>query len=92
MMMILISVNIYVDLETFDAIQHIPIANVIGVHARQDLVRRLEKYQLADAELLNHCVDLIDNTFVPSIVRHAISGSANVRMYIILLFQLQISI
>ena len=69
-----------VDQDTYDIIQNIPIANKIGIHSRQELVRRLEGYQLQDSETLRRAVKVIERHFLPAIKRHAISGTVTVRM------------
>ena len=66
--------------ETYDTIQHIPIAPKIGIHARQELVRRLESYQFQEPSTLKAAVELIEEHFLPAIRRHAISGSCVVRL------------
>lgn len=73
--------SLELDTKTYDAIQMIPIASKIGIHARQDLVRRLESYQLSYPDKLQQCVRMIREQFIPVIQRHAISGVSVVRMY-----------
>ena len=62
--------------ETFEIVRGIPLANEIIVHARQDLVRRLDGYARAHRDLFSEVVDLINTKFIPIIKRHAISGRA----------------
>jgi adenylate kinase len=71
---------ICVDSKTYETIQGIPIASNIGQHARQDLVRRLEDYQMHRTSAFQFCVSLILDKFIPTIERHAISGISAVRM------------
>jgi adenylate kinase len=61
---------------TVDRLAPIPLAEEIVVHARQDLVRRLDGYELEHTELFMQTVELIQSKFVPIIKRHAISGQS----------------
>jgi adenylate kinase len=70
--------SLELDPRTFQRLREIPLAEEIAVHARQELVKRLDSYELEHPELLSHIVNLINTKFVPIIVRHAISGRANV--------------
>lgn len=62
--------------ETFEIVRGIPLANEIIVHARQDLVRRLDSYARDHRSLFCEVVELIDTKFIPIIKHHAISGRA----------------
>lgn len=62
--------------ETFEIVRGIPLANEIIVHARQDLVRRLDSYTRDHFELFQEVVGLINSKFIPIIKHHAISGRA----------------
>jgi len=62
--------------ETFEMIRHIPIASELVVHARQELVRRLDGYVREEPGLFREVVDLIQSKLIPIIERHAISGRA----------------
>ena len=68
--------SLELDPETYDAIRGLPLATELGVHARQELVRRLDAYQLEHRELFHQILDLVSERFVPIIRRHAISGLA----------------
>lgn len=72
--------SLELDQKTYDAIHIIPIAQSVGIHARQELVRRLEHYQHSCPQKVYQCVSLIESFFVPSIQRHAVSGIAMVRL------------
>lgn len=61
---------------TFDRLRQVPLAEEITLHARQELVRRLDSYELEHTELFVKTVDIIQRKFVPIIQRHAISGRA----------------
>jgi len=56
----------------------IPVANDIVIHARQELVKRLDDYAFENAELLSKVVDFIARKVMPIVLRHAISGVASV--------------
>lgn len=60
----------------FEMIRGIALANEIVVHARQELVRRLDGYAREHRELFGKIVELIQTKFMPIIQRHAISGRA----------------
>jgi adenylate kinase len=63
---------------TFDRLRPIPLAEEIVLHARQELVKRLDSYELEHSELFQRVVQIIQNKFLPIIQRHAISGQAYV--------------
>ncbi len=63
---------------TFDRINPIPLAEDIIVHARQELVRRLDSYELDHQDLFVKVVNKIQKKFMPIIQRHALSGRATV--------------
>ena len=70
--------SLELDGPTFDTLRDIPLASEIIVHARQDLVRRLDTYQHERSELFQRVSDVIRKSFMPIIKRHAISGLAAV--------------
>ena len=70
--------SLELDARTFDRLAPIPLAEEITIHARQELVKRLDNYELNHGELFIQVVDLIQNKFMHIIKRHAISGQANV--------------
>ena len=47
-------------------------------HARRDLVRRLDEYENEHTQLFHGVVDFVEKKIMPIIVRHAISGHANI--------------
>lgn len=63
---------------TFDRLRPIPLAEEIVLHARQELVKRLDSYELEHSELFQRVVQVIQSKFLPIIQRHAISGQAYV--------------
>ena len=70
--------SLELDTPTFDVVRDIPLASEIIVHARQDLVRRLDTYQHETPELFRRVADVINRDFMSIIKRHAISGLAQV--------------
>lgn len=70
--------SLELDPQTFDRLSPLPLAEEIIVHARQELVKRLDSYELTQRELFVKVVNEIDKKFMPIITRHALSGRANV--------------
>ena len=70
---------------TFDRLRSIPLASEIVVHARQELVRRLDGYAFEHRELFGKIVALIETGIMPVVIRHAISGIAHVNVEDLLL-------
>lgn len=70
--------SLELDPQTFDRLRSLPLASEIVVHARQDLVRRLDQYELNQGALFHRVVALIEKKIMPVVVRHAISGVASV--------------
>jgi adenylate kinase len=52
------------------------VAGEIVIHARQELVKRLDAYELEHTELFQNVVTFIDKKLMPIVLRHAISGLA----------------
>ncbi|MCC5839158.1 MAG: nucleoside monophosphate kinase [Opitutales bacterium] len=70
--------SLELDQATYDIIARIPIASAIVVHARQDLVERLDGYVRHEETLFRQVIAIIEEKFMPIIRRHAISGKAYV--------------
>ena len=68
--------SLELDPKTFDRLRPIPLAEEIIIHARQDLVRRLDSYELEHNDLFVKIVDVVQTKFMPIITRHALSGRA----------------
>lgn len=66
------------DPRTVDRLRGVPVASEIIVHARQELVKRLDAYELEHADLFAKVVDFIEKKVVPIVLRHAISGVAQI--------------
>jgi adenylate kinase len=68
--------SLELDPRTFDRLNTIPLAENVTLHARQELVKRLDGYELENAGLFVQVVDMVRDKFMPIIKRHAISGRA----------------
>ena len=68
--------SLELDPRTFDRLRPIALAKDVTVHARQELVKRLDSYELEHAELFVPVVNMVTDKFMPIIERHAISGRA----------------
>eukprot|EP00992_Anisonema_acinus_P014171 TRINITY_DN9137_c0_g1_i1.p1 TRINITY_DN9137_c0_g1~~TRINITY_DN9137_c0_g1_i1.p1 ORF type:complete len:421 (+),score=90.23 TRINITY_DN9137_c0_g1_i1:59-1321(+) len=60
--------------ETHERIRDVPQAREVVIHARQNLVTRLDSYQRDHAEQFATVVDILKRDFFPTIARHAIAG------------------
>jgi adenylate kinase len=66
------------DPRTVDRLRGIPVASEIIVHARQELVKRLDSYELEHGELFGRVTQFIEKKIIPIVLRHAISGTAHI--------------
>ncbi|HJZ59026.1 MAG TPA: nucleoside monophosphate kinase [Gemmataceae bacterium] len=64
--------------EVFDLIRNIPVASQLALHARQELVERLERYEEEHKPLFEKVVKLIETKMIPIVRAHAISGHARI--------------
>ncbi len=64
--------------EVYDLIRDIPIASELALHARQELVERLEGYVEENKSLFERVVTLVETKMIPIIQRHAISGNTRI--------------
>lgn len=62
--------------DTHDVVARLPLASDLAKNARQQLVERLDSYEQHQRELFHSVIDLIEDKFIPIILRHAISGRA----------------
>lgn len=62
--------------DVFGLIQHIPLARELAVHARQELVERLEYYAENHRALFEQVVHMVEQKMIPIVRAHAISGHA----------------
>ncbi|RME71665.1 MAG: nucleoside monophosphate kinase [Verrucomicrobia bacterium] len=70
--------SLELDPQTFDQLRRLPLASEIIVHARQELVRRLDDYEFQKSELFHRVLDFIEARIMPIVKRHAISGRAQI--------------
>jgi len=68
--------SLELDPRTYDTLRHIPLADEIVKHARQELVNRLDSYEVEHTQLLHAVVDFIQHKTMPIIMRYAVSGRA----------------
>lgn len=66
--------SLELDPRTFDRLRSIKLASEIVVHARQELVKRLDSYELEHTELFRRVVEFVQRKMMPIITRHAIAG------------------
>lgn len=70
--------SLELDPRTYDRLRILPVAADIVVHARQELVKRLDSYELEHGDLFAKVVVFIQDRLMPVVIRHAISGSAQI--------------
>jgi adenylate kinase len=63
---------------TVDRLRGVPVASEIIVHARQEMVSRLDSYELEHGALFASVVSFIEKKMMPIVLRHAISGIAHI--------------
>ena len=66
------------DPRTVERMRGVPVASEIIVHARQELVKRLDGYELEASELFARVIEFIERKMMPIVLRHAISGVAHI--------------
>ena len=66
------------DPRTVERLRGVPVASEIIVHARQELVKRLDSYELEYRELFAKVIAFIERKMMPIVLRHAISGVAHI--------------
>ncbi|MBK8856399.1 MAG: nucleoside monophosphate kinase [Opitutaceae bacterium] len=64
------------DPRTYDRLRGIPVASEIIVHARQELVKRLDSYELEHTGIFAKVTGFIETKIMPIVLKHAISGVA----------------
>ena len=70
--------SLELDPRTFHSLQSIPLASEIVSHARRELVTRLDEYEIEHTDVFHRVVQFIEHQMMPIVVRHAISGHANI--------------
>jgi adenylate kinase len=68
--------SLELDPRTFDRLRALKLASEVVVHARQELVRRLDCYELEDSTRFAAVISFIEKQVMPTIQRHAIAGMA----------------
>jgi adenylate kinase len=66
------------DPRTVERLRGVPVASEIIVHARQELVKRLDSYELEYRDLFAKVIAFIERKMMPIVLRHAISGVAQI--------------
>lgn len=66
------------DPKTVDRLRGVPVASELIIHARQELVKRLDSYEYEQPELFARVINFIEHKIMPIVKRHAISGSAHI--------------
>jgi adenylate kinase len=66
------------DPRTVERLRGVPVASEIIVHARQELVKRLDSYELEYRDLFAKVIVFIERKMMPIVLRHAISGVAQI--------------
>lgn len=66
------------DPRTVERLRNVPVASEIIVHARQELVKRLDGYELEYRDLFANVIRFIERKMMPIVLRHAISGVAQI--------------
>ena len=66
------------DPRTVERLRGVPVASEIIVHARQELVKRLDRYEVAHRDLFTEVIAFIERKMMPIVLRHAISGVAHI--------------
>jgi adenylate kinase len=66
------------DPRTVERLRGVPVASEIIVHARQELVKRLDSYELEYRDLFAKVILFIERKMMPIVLRHAISGVAQI--------------
>jgi adenylate kinase len=66
------------DPRTVERLRGVPVASEIIVHARQELVKRLDSYELGSRDLFAKVIGFIETKMMPIVLRHAISGVAQI--------------
>lgn len=66
------------DPKTVDRLRGVPVASELIIHARQELVKRLDSYEYDLPEVFARVINFIEHKMMPIVRRHAISGTAHI--------------
>ena len=70
--------SLELDPRTYDTLRHIPLADEIVLQARQELVNRLDGYQVQHRDLFQAVVHFVQERMMPVIKRYAVTGRATI--------------
>ncbi len=70
--------SLELDPRTFTSMHDIPVAGDIILHARRDLVSRLDSYEFEHTELFHDVIEFINAKMMPIVLRHAITGYCSI--------------
>lgn len=70
--------SLELDPRTYDTLRHIPLADEVVLYARQELVNRLDEYQVERPKRFAAVVEFIQSKMMPTIKRYAVSGRARI--------------
>ena len=70
--------SLELDPRTYENLRGLPVASDIIIHARQELVKRLDAYEIKQTALFHQVIEFIETLMMPIIKCHAISGHANI--------------
>lgn len=70
--------SLELDPKTYHILRKIPLASEIVLHARRDLVSRLDQYEIEHPVLFHQVCNFVEEKMMPIIMRHAISGHASI--------------
>jgi adenylate kinase len=70
--------SLELDPATHDRLRPIPVASELTLHARQEMVKRLDGYEFEHPKLFAQVVGFVAKKIMPIVRRHAITGSAHV--------------
>lgn len=70
--------SLELDPRTYDTLRHIPLADELVLYARQELVNRLDEYQVERPKRFAAVVEFIQSKMMPTIKRYAVSGRARI--------------
>jgi adenylate kinase len=70
--------SLELDPRTFDRLRRLPLASEIVRYARQELVRRLDGYEVEHPQTFSRVIEFIEVRMMPIVFRHALSGTASI--------------
>ncbi|MDF3128118.1 nucleoside monophosphate kinase [Kiritimatiellaeota bacterium B1221] len=68
--------SLELDPTTYDLMRKIPLAQEIVIHARQELVHRLDVYAMDHQDLFKRVITFAEEKLLPVVKRHAITGTS----------------